>query len=483
MIQRFQMLINGEWVDSSSGETLPVTNPATLDAIANIPKATPADAERALQAADGAFKEWSGMTTGKRTAILRKAAALARERRESLACWLTSEQGKPLAEARGEITAAADALDYFAQAAGHVLGEIYPTEAALRRSLVIRQPVGVVVAIGPWNYPVSLLSWKVGPALAAGCTVVAKPPSVTPVAAIEFLRCLVDAGAPAGVINIVTGPGSVVGPALITNPICRKVSLTGQTETGREIMHLAARNIARMSLELGGHCPMMVDQDADLATAVKGGVYRAFRNMGQICNAINRIYVHETVYQEFVDEFVKRTRALKIGNGLENPDVDLGPMTTPEGIEKTKEHIRDAVSKGARVLYGGKKPEGAQFAKGLFFEPTVLVDVTHEMQVMREETFGPVAPIMVVKDLDQAIEFANDNPYGLVAYLFTNNLKHAFVASERLQFGTVGVNNVAGGETPYPYGGWKQSGFGVENSQHVLNEYLALKHIRMDLPA
>jgi succinate-semialdehyde dehydrogenase/glutarate-semialdehyde dehydrogenase len=237
--------------------------------------------------------------------------------------------------------------------------------------------------------------------------------------------------------------------------------------------------VKRLSLELGGHCPLIVCEDADLKAAVKGGVYRSFRNMGQICNAINRIYVHETIFQPFVDEFVKKTAALTIGDGLENPDVDLGPMTTESGRQKVREHIQDAVSKGAKILYGGKEPSGQEFERGLFFEPTVLVDVNHEMKVMREETFGPVAPIMAVTSLDEAIEYANDSPYGLVAYVYTKDLVKAITAAERLEYGTVGINNVSGGEVSFPYGGWKESGIGVENSSHAVEEYLQLKHIRI----
>jgi len=391
------------------------------------------------------------------------------------------EQGKPLKEAIGEIKASAEALEYFAEEARRMIGETIPTDSASRRSIVIWQPVGPVVAIGPWNYPVLLLSWKLGPALIAGCTVVAKPPSQAPLAATRFIGLLQEAGAPPGVVNIVTGPGSEVGRALVANPLCRKVALTGQTETGKEIMRLAAEDLKHLSLELGGHCPLIVCEDADLDAAVKGGVYRSFRNMGQICNAINRIYVHESIFEPFVDKFVKETATLKIGNGLEKPDVDLGPMTTEAGRQKVREHIQDAVSKGAKVLCGGREPPGEEYAKGFFFEPTVLVDVNHDMKVMREETFGPVAPIMAVASLEEAIEYANDSPYGLVAYVYTRDLAKAITAAERLEYGTVGINNVSGGEVAFPYGGWKQSGIGVENSSHAVEEYLQMKHIRIDI--
>jgi len=481
MVEELRMLIDGEWVDAHGGETFEVINPATSEVIAHVPRGEPTDAQKALGAADRAFKEWSILPPIKRGTILRQAAQLARERREELGQVLTMEQGKPLKEAIGEINASADALEYFAEQARRMTGETIATDSPRRRSIVIKQPVGVVVAIGPWNYPVLLLSWKLGPALIAGCSVVAKPPSEAPLAATRFTALLQEAGAPPGVVNIVTGPGSEVGQALVTNPLCRKVALTGQTETGKEIMRLAAADLKHLSLELGGHCPLIVCEDADLDAAVQGGVYRSFRNMGQICNAINRIYVHDSIYQAFVDKCVETTKRLVIADGLKNPDADLGPMTNEDGLNKTKDHIQDAVSKGAKILWGGREPPGVEYEKGFFFEPTVLVDVNHDMKVMREETFGPVAPIFAVTSLDEAIEYANDSPYGLVAYVYTGDLAKAITAAERLEYGTVGINNVSGGEVAFPYGGWKQSGIGVENSPHAVDEYLLMKHIRIDI--
>jgi len=480
-MEKVQMLIGGQWVDAVSGRTQEVINPANSEVIAEVPRGGPEDANHALEAAAQAFEGWSNRPPIERARIIRRAAQIARERIDELASWLTMEQGKPLNEARGEITASVDALEYFAEEARRMFGEIIPTDSSRRRSLVIKQPVGPVVAIGPWNYPVLLLSWKLAPALIAGCTVVAKPSIETPVAATRFIGCLVEAGAPDGVANVVIGRGNEVGPSLVTNPHTRKVSITGQTTTGKEIMRLGAEGLKRVSLELGGNCPLIVFPDADVAAAVKGGVYRSFRNMGQICNAINRIYVHRSIYDQFVEAFVEQTKALTIGDGLKNPDVDLGPMINKSALNTTKEHILDAVQKGAKVLYGGKEPEGEEFARGFFFMPTVLVNVDHSMKVMREETFGPVAPIMAFDQVEEVIDYANDSPYGLVAYIYTKDLATALRVSERLEFGTVGVNNVSGGEVPFPYGGWKQSGMGIENSSHALNEYLLLKHIRIDI--
>ncbi len=403
-----------------------------------------------------------------------------RRRRDDLGRLLTMEQGKPLKEALGEVDAAADAFDYFSEEGRRLLGEAITTDSPSRRSIVIRQPLGPVAAIAPWNYPLLLMSWKLAPALIAGCSVVAKPASDTPLSTLRMFECLQEADLPPGTANVVSGPSAVVGRALVGHGLIRKITVTGQTETGKEIMRSAADRVARISLELGGHCPLIVCKDADLSAATDGGVYRSFRNMGQICNAINRIYVHRDLFDEYVEGFVERTKALRIGNGLD-PDVDLGPMTTEAGLQTVRDQIDDAVARGARVLAGGAPPEGEAYGRGLFFLPTVLVDVTHQMKVMRDETFGPIAPIMPFDSTDEAVRWANDNPYGLVSYVFTRDLKTAITVAERLEAGTIGINNVAGGETPYPYGGWKQSGFGIENSRHAIDEYTAIKHIRIDL--
>lgn len=477
-MEEVRLLIDGAWVEGQTRRWVDVIDPSTEEPMGRAAEADMADADRAVAAADRAFRDWSQTAPSARAAILRKGAGLAAARLEELARLLTLEQGKPLREARSEIRAAIDALEYYAEEARRIYGETIPTDHANRRSIVIRQPVGPVAAIGPWNYPVLLLTWKVAPALAAGCTVVAKPPTVTPIAVTRFLGCLVEAGLPPGVLNIVVGPGRTVGDRLVRHPLIRKIGFTGETATGKAIMRAAADGLKRLSLELGGHCPMLVFPDADIALAAKHAAYRAFRNMGQICNAINRIYVHRDVYDAFVEAMVEETRKLRIGRGLD--DLDLGPMTTRDGLEKTIEHIEDARARGARVVYGGGRPEGPAFQRGYFYLPTVLVDVDHSMKVTREETFGPVAPIMTFRDFDEAIRLANDTPYGLVAYVYTRDLKTAVLASERLEAGTVGINNVAGGEVPYPYGGWKESGIGVELSHHGLEEYLLIKHVRVE---
>ncbi|MGI9952720.1 NAD-dependent succinate-semialdehyde dehydrogenase [Moorellaceae bacterium AZ2] len=474
------MLINGRIMyESSSLSRKPIINPATLEPIGTLPEAGDTEIRLALNAADRAYREWSRISPARRGEMLHRAAAEVRARADSMARLLTMEQGKPLAEAREEVKAAAQALDYYAEEGQRIWGEILPTNKNNTRSLVIRQPLGVVAAFVPWNYPVLLAAWKIAPALAAGNSVIVKPASNTPLATCEFVRIIGECLEPDGVVNLVLGSGARIGPALISSPLVKKVTLTGSTETGKQIMNMAAPYLKKVSLELGGNCPIIVCRDADLEAAAQGTVYRSFRNMGQVCNAINRIYVDERVAESFCARVVEKASRLTIGDGLLNPNVDLGPMATAEGLEKTLTHLQDALNKGAKLIYGGRRPENA--GPGYFFMPTVLVNVHHQMRVMTEETFGPLAPIMTFSDLEQAVALANDSPYGLVAYVYTSNLKTAFHLSEHLQFGTVGVNNVTGGEVAFPYGGWKESGLGVELSRHGLNEYLALKHIRITL--
>ncbi|WP_258358630.1 NAD-dependent succinate-semialdehyde dehydrogenase [Moorella sulfitireducens (nom. illeg.)] len=474
------MLINGELIyESCSKKQKSIINPATLETIGTLPEAGDAEIQAAINAAGKAYREWSHISPARRGEMLHKAANEVRANIEAIARLLTLEQGKPLAEALGEIKAAAEALDYYAEEGQRVLGEILPTNKSDTRSLVIRQPLGVVAAFVPWNYPVSLAAWKIAPALAAGNTIIVKPASNTPLATCEFVRLVNSCLEPGGVINLLLGSGTRIGPAFISSPVVQKITLTGSTETGKQIMSLAAPYLKKISLELGGNCPIIVCRDADLEAAAQGTVYRSFRNMGQICNAINRVYVDRAVADTFLEKVLARVSKMTIGDGLRNPDVDLGPMATSEGLEKTLAHLQDAVKKGATVVYGGKRPEKA--GPGYFFMPTVLTNVNHQMLVMTEETFGPLAPVMSFSDLEEAVTLANDSPYGLVAYVYTSNLKTAFALSERLQFGTVGINNVTGGEVAFPYGGWKESGLGVELSHHGLNEYLALKHIRMTL--
>jgi succinate-semialdehyde dehydrogenase len=472
------MLINARPVASLSGKVDIIYNPATREPVAEVSVGSRQDARMALEAAKKAFPTWSKTSSQKRAELLHAAADIVRERSEMIARLLTLEQGKPLKNARMEILSSAEVLDYYAEEGKRNIGEWITSSNS--RSIVLRQPIGVAALITPWNFPVDLLAWKVGPALAAGCTFVAKPPSQAPLAATEFVRAVGDAGLPAGTANAVHGPGSEVGAELVENPISRKIAFTGETKTGRWIMAHAAMHIKRVSLELGGQSPFIVCQDADLEAAAAACSQRAFSNMGQICISVNRIYVAEEVAEEFTAKLVKRAELLKIGNGLES-DVDLGPMFSRAQREKTREHVDDALLKGAELISGGREPEGDAYEKGYFFRPTVLGQADHSMRVMNEETFGPVAPIMKFKTVDEAISLANDTEFGLAAYIFTNDLKTALSAAEGLEAGGIGVNvnNVV--DLQAPFGGWKQSGLGRELGHYGLEAYLETKHIRLGL--
>jgi succinate-semialdehyde dehydrogenase len=472
------MLINARPVASLSGKVDIIYNPATREPVAEVSVGSRQDARMALEAAKKAFPTWSKTSSQKRAELLHAAADIVRERSEMIARLLTLEQGKPLKNARMEILSSAEVLDYYAEEGKRNIGEWITSSNS--RSIVLRQPIGVAALITPWNFPVDLLAWKVGPALAAGCTFVAKPPSQAPLAATEFVRAVGDAGLPAGTANAVHGPGSEVGAELVENPISRKIAFTGETKTGRWIMAHAAMHIKRVSLELGGQSPFIVCQDADLEAAAAACSQRAFSNMGQICISVNRIYVAEEVAEEFTAKLVKRAELLKIGNGLES-DVDLGPMFSRAQREKTREHVADALLKGAELISGGREPEGDAYEKGYFFRPTVLGQADHSMRVMNEETFGPVAPIMKFKTVDEAISLANDTEFGLAAYIFTNDLKTALSAAEGLEAGGIGVNvnNVV--DLQAPFGGWKQSGLGRELGHYGLEAYLETKHIRLGL--
>ena len=479
-MKRFKMLIDGVQRESASGKVGVIYNPANGKPVAEVAFGGREDAGLALKAADRAFPGWSGTDPGKRGDLLHRAADLVRLRSEEIGRLLTMEQGKPLRYAKREVEGSAEALDFYAEEGKRSFGEVVPTPGRRTRSLVIRQPLGVAAIISPWNYPVDLLAWKLAPALAAGCTVVAKPASGAPLAATAFAEAVAEAGFPAGVINLVNGPGGEVGSELVESPISRKVSFTGNTETGKEIMERSARQIKRLSLELGGHSPAIVCEDADLAAAAEACVQRAFSNMGQICISINRIYVHDSIAEEFAERLVKKTEKLRIGDGLD-PEVDLGPMFSEAERQKTKSHIADALARGAALLCGGREPEGEMYSRGFFFLPTVLERMDHSMRMMREETFGPVAPMMSFSTDDEALRLANDSRYGLAAYVFTDDMTRAFRLAERLEAGSVGVNTTSPIVPGAPFGGWKESGLGRERSRSALYEYMEEKHIRIGL--
>lgn len=470
-------LIGGEWHVGT--DTYPVINPATGEEVARAAQGIVREVASAVEAAAGTFPRWSATPSQHKAAILHRAAALLRERREAMAVLLTREQGKPLRDSRKELATTADVLDLYAEEARRVSGEAFPGETGDTFSFVLRQPVGVVAAIGPWNFPVELLAWKIAPALAAGCTVVAKPPSEAPLTVLEMGRCFMDAGLPAGVLNMVTGPGGTVGEALVTHPLVRKIAFTGSTATGRRIGALAAEQLKRVTLELGGSAPFIVCEDADLERAVPDAVRRSFSHAGQICISVNRIYVHKRLFVEFTDQFVERTRRLVVADGLRVPDADLGPMISEAARQQVQEHVADALAKGARVLVGGGEPAGEEYTRGFFYLPTVLVDVDPAMRCMCEETFGPVAPITPFTTLDEALALANATEYGLAAYVYTRDLKTALDAAGRLESGGVGVNVNDITDLRMPFGGWKASGVGRELGRYGLESYLELKHIRL----
>ncbi|MGE5588028.1 MAG: NAD-dependent succinate-semialdehyde dehydrogenase [Clostridia bacterium] len=478
MIIHGQILIDGNWIGPGNREVLEVVNPATEEVFALVPKADRSDVKAAIDAAAAAFRSWSQLTPFERGRFLRKASEIALSRSREIASLMTQEEGKPLKEAEGEVVKGAEIFRYYAEEGERLYGRIIANSEPRTESRVIYQPVGVAAAISPWNYPVELLAWKLGGALAAGCTIVAKVPSETPLSPLAFVKCLTDAGVPKGVVNALAGRGSVIGPMLFESPVVKRVAFTGSTEVGKEVLRQCTPTLKRVSLELGGSLPMIVCDDCDMEAAVAGAVRRSFRNMGQICIAINRIYVDHKIYDEFLDRFAAATKRLTIGDGLKG-DFDLGPMCTQDGVKKAMSHIDDAVRKGARVICGGKRPAGPEYEKGYFFEPTIIADATHEMIVMKEETFGPVVGVMPFKDLDEAVTLANDTGYGLAAIVFTNSLTRAETLSRQLNFGNVAINNVDAGVINAPYGGWNESGFGHEHGPEGLYEYLHIKHVRV----
>jgi acyl-CoA reductase-like NAD-dependent aldehyde dehydrogenase len=372
-------------------------------------------------------------------------------------------------------------MEYYAEGARRITGEVAPSKSSSSRSLVIRQPVGVVAAIAPWNYPVTLMTWKLAPALAAGCTVVVKPPRNAPLASALVAGIVGEGGFPSGAVNVITGPSTVVGEELVTNPITRMVAFTGSTETGQHLMRAAADDLKKLVLELGGHTPMVIFKDADLERAVADGVKRSFRNMGQICNAVNRIYVEEEIAERYIDRFVELTGELRMGDGLADPEVDLGPMIDQEGVARTHRHVEDAVAKGARVRCGGTRPEAPELREGFFYQPTVLTEVNPEMLVMHEESFGPIVGITTFKGVEEAIRLANSTRYGLVTYAYTRDLQSAFRFAEGVRSGSVAINTVSPDSLYAPYPAWKHSGIGLELSHFGLEEYLQVKHILLEL--
>ncbi|EMP0249443.1 TPA: NADP-dependent succinate-semialdehyde dehydrogenase [Klebsiella michiganensis] len=469
---RQQALINGRWRDASSKETLAVTNPANGQQLGSVPKMGAAETREAIDAAAGALPAWRALTAKERSAILRRWFELMMEHQDDLARLMTQEQGKPLAEAKGEISYAASFIEWFAEEGKRIYGDTIPGHQADKRLLVIKQPIGVTAAITPWNFPSAMITRKAGPALAAGCTMVLKPASQTPFSALALAELANRAGIPEGVFNVVTGSASEVGNELTGNPLVRKLSFTGSTEIGRQLMEQCAKDIKKVSLELGGNAPFIVFDDADLDKAVEGALASKFRNAGQTCVCANRLYVQDGVYDRFAEKLQQAVSKLQIGDGLQ-PNVTIGPLIDEKAIAKVQEHIADALGKGARIVTGGKVHE----LGGNFFQPTILVDVPGDAKVAKEETFGPLAPLFRFKDEADVIAQANDTEFGLAAYFYARDLSRVFRVGEALEYGIIGINTGLISTEVAPFGGVKSSGLGREGSKYGIEDYLEIKYM------
>ena len=467
---RQQAFINGEWLDADSGQTIKVTNPATGEVIGTVPKMGTAETRRAIEAADKALPAWRALTAKERSAKLRRWFELMIENQDDLARLMTTEQGKPLAEAKGEIVYAASFIEWFAEEGKRIYGDTIPGHQPDKRLIVIKQPIGVTAAITPWNFPAAMITRKAGPALAAGCTMVLKPASQTPYSALALVELANRAGIPAGVLSVVTGSAGEVGGELTGNSLVRKLSFTGSTEIGRQLMEECAKDIKKVSLELGGNAPFIVFDDADLDKAVEGAIISKYRNNGQTCVCANRIYVQDGVYDVFAEKLAAAVRKLKIGNGLEE-GTTTGPLIDGKAVAKVQEHIEDAVSKGAKVLAGGKIIEGN------FFEPTILVDVPKSAAVAKEETFGPLAPLFRFKDEAEVIAMSNDTEFGLASYFYARDMSRVFRVAEALEYGMVGINTGLISNEVAPFGGIKASGLGREGSKYGIEDYLEIKYL------
>ena len=469
------MFINGAWCEAAGGKTFEVTNPATGEKIADVADGGRADAARAIDAAHESFTGWSGMTAYDRSRILYKAWELMSARQADIARIMTQEQGKPLRAAMNEVRYGADFLLWYAEEAKRVYGETIPAPRGDQRFIVLHQPVGVVAAVTPWNYPASMITRKVAPALAAGCTIVLKPAEATPLCAMEIFKILAEAGVPEGVANLVTGlDPAPIGEEFVTNPLVRKITFTGSTETGKLLARGAADQMKRVSLELGGHAPFLVLKDADPVFAAKGAVLVKYLNSGQACICPNRLFVHRSGVDAFTGEFVSRVTRMRAGNGLDD-GIAIGPLVNEKAVEKVERQVADATVRGAELLCGGHRLMDDGLDRGHFYAPTVLANVTPDMLIYREETFGPVAPIIPFDDDDDILAMANDTHYGLAAYVYTQNLSAAMRTFEGLRFGIIGINDINPTGAAAPFGGMKESGLGREGGHEGLSEYLETK--------
>lgn len=469
--------VGGEWVGADGGATFPVTDPATMEVLGAVPDMGTAEVRRAIEAADAALPKWRAMTAKQRGGILRRWQELMLENQEYLAALMTREQGKPLPEARGEIGFAASFIDWFAEEGKRIYGDVIPTPNPDWRMVVVKQPVGVCAAITPWNFPSGMIARKVGAALAAGCTMVIKPAESTPFSALAMARLAEEAGVPAGVMNVVTASAAnapVIGKEFTGNPTIRKITFTGSTAVGRLLVEQSAPQIKRLSLELGGNAPFIVFDDADIDAAIVGAMASKYRNAGQTCVCANRFYIQDGVYDTFARKLAEAVGDLKVGNGCEE-GVTQGPLINQAAIEKVERHLSDAVDKGARVLTGGNR----HALGGTFFQPTVLAEVTSDMVVTHEETFGPLAPLYRFRDESEVVKLANDTEYGLAGYFYSRDIGRIWRVAEALEYGLVGVNAGVISVEVAPFGGMKQSGLGREGSKYGIEEYVDIKYVCM----
>jgi len=471
---RQQCYIDGAWLDAESGKSIEVINPATGEVLGTVPNMGAAETRRAIEAANRALPAWRAKTAKERSSILRRWFDLMMANQDDLGRLLTLEQGKPLAEAKGEIAYGASFIEWFAEEAKRIYGDVIPPHQNDKRIVVVKQPVGVVGAITPWNFPNAMITRKAGPALAAGCTIVIKPATVTPYSALAMAELAEEAGVPAGVINILTGSAREIGGELTSNPIVRKITFTGSTEVGKILMEQSASTVKKVSMELGGNAPFLVFDDADLDAAVEGALMSKYRNTGQTCVCANRIIVQAGVYDAFAEKLAEKVKALKVGPGLDEGVVQ-GPLIDEAAVEKVKEHIADAVGKGAQVLVGG----APHSLGGTFFQPTVLTEVTTEMKVTREETFGPVAPLFRFETEEEGIAMANDTEFGLASYFYARDVGRIWRVGEGLESGIVGINTGIISTEVAPFGGVKESGVGREGSRYGIEEFLEVKYMCM----
>lgn len=475
------MYINGTWVKPDNGEYFSVLNPATGEIIGSVANGGYAETKLAIQAAHEAFAEWSAYTAEERAEYMMKWVHLIMQNLDELATTLTMEQGKPLAEAKGEISYGAKFIEWYAEEAKRVYGDTIPASARNKRIVVLRQPVGVVAAITPWNFPAAMVTRKIAPALAAGCAIILKPAEQTPLTSVKLFQLLEQAGFPKGVANLVTGDAVQIGKAFMEDSRVRKITFTGSTEVGKLLMKQAADTMKNISLELGGHAPFLVFDDANVESAVKGVIASKFRNAGQTCICANRILVQEGVVDPFIKVFNEEVRALKVGNGLEEGTV-IGPLIDRAGYEKVELHVQDALAKGAQLVCGGEGyHQSDEDDAGYFYHPTVLAGVTSGMRIMQEETFGPVAPVVTFKTEEEGIRMANDSVYGLAAYLFTESLSRAIRVGEKLEFGIVGINDGAPSSAQAPFGGFKESGIGREGGKEGIESFLETKFMSITI--